>query len=291
MDKLKQGLEVLDVAVKVAIAIIGFLVLGAARNSYELQKMQYDLQQQQANVQKTQSESAKLLAEQTKALAEAQTVTRKEDTALVTMIVDLLFKQNLQCVTEDQSVMIGFLAELNDEYNKVKIGNRVTGAFTKRHACEQQSAAISADAKLVKAEVNGQIPDLSAANVKGLLFSLKQKPEFEAAAKSTNEQQKKGADGYVALGRPAGTAPPASAFTNFEYAGGPTATDVNVPAGSVWRSRWPVYLRTNSNNTDDGSNPIIGTIGERQCVRVVDAYANIRGQTWAAVSLTQCPGG
>jgi len=280
---------VLDVAVKVAIAIIGFLVLGAARNSYELQRMQYDLQQQQANVQKTQSESAKLLAEQTKALAEAQTVTRKEDTALVTMIVDLLFKQNLQCVTEDQSVMIGFLAELNDEYNRVKIGNRVTGAFTKRHACEQQSAAISADAKLVKAEVNGQIPELNAGNVKGLLSSLKQKPEFEAAAKSTNEQQKKGADGYVALGRPAGTASPT--FTNFEHVGGPTLTDANVPINSVWRSRWAVYLRTNSNNTEDGTNPIIGTIGERQCVRVVESYANIRGQTWAAVSLTQCPGG
>jgi hypothetical protein len=284
MDKLKQGFEILDLAVKVAIAIIGFFIVDAAHKAHELQRMQYELQQQQANVQKTQAESAKALAEQTKLLAEAQTVTRKEDAALVAMIVDLLFKQNLQCVTEDQSVMINFLTELNDEYNKVKLGSRIAGALNKRRACDQQNLAISRDAKLV--QVDGLIPNVSASNVKGLLSSLKLKPEFEAAARSTDEQRRKGADGYVALGRPSGS----KAFTNFELVGGTPAIDANVPSGSIWRSRWSVYLRTNSSNTDEGSNPIIGVIEERQCVRIVDVFPNIRGQTWAAVGLTQCPG-
>jgi len=283
MENLKRALEVADVFVKIAIAVIAFFVLGAARHAYELQKMQYDLQQQQATIQKTQAESAKLLAEQTKAMAEAQTVTRKEDAALVTLIVDLLFKQNLQCRTEDQAVMIEFLVEINDHYNQVKLGNRMPGAFARRRACEQ-NPAIVADARLTTEHANGLIPDLSAANVKAMLSSITQTPEFKAAASATVEQRGKGADGFVALGRSAG----AKGFTNFEYAGGTPMGEANVAAGSVWRAKWAVYLRTNTNNTEEGSNPILGVINEKTCVRVIEAFPNIRGQTWAAVGLVPC---
>lgn len=285
METIKRLLEVADLAVKVVIAVVGFLVVGAARNAYELQKMQYELQQQQATVQKTQAESAKLLAEQTKTMAEAQTVTRKEDAALVTLIVDLLFKQNLQCRTEDQAVMIEFLVDLNDHYNQIKLGSRMPGAFARRRACEQ-NPAILADAKLTTQQAQGQIPDVDAANVKAVLSSLNETAEFKMAASGTVEQQGKGADGFVALGRSTGS----KGFANFEYLGGTPMVDANVPPGSVWRSKWSVYLRTNTNNTEEGSNPIIGVINEKTCVRIVETFPNIRGQTWAAVGLTPCPG-
>src|SRR5439155_1894855 len=138
----------------------------------------------------------------------------------VTMIVDLLFKQSLQCRTEDQAVMMEFLVELNDHYNEVKLGTRVAGAFNKRRMCEEQNPAIQADAKLVSEGSNGQIPEVNSANVKMVLSSLTQRQEYLTAASGTAEQEGKGADGFVALGRLTGS----KGFSNFEHVCGTPTT-------------------------------------------------------------------
>src|SRR5205085_9737632 len=121
--------EACDILVKVGLAIIAFVFVDQSQKSYELQKRQADLQHVQVETLKLQAEHSKIQAEQTKLLADAQSLTRKDDAALVHLIVHLLFKQNLQCRTEDQMVLISFLGEMNDSYNKVKLGERVAGAF------------------------------------------------------------------------------------------------------------------------------------------------------------------
>src|SRR5262249_537089 len=162
-------------------------------------KKQYELEQKQADIQKTAAEAAKLQAEQTKLLVEAQAATRKEDAALVTMIVDLIFKQAQQCRTEDQAVMFEFLVEMNDQYNTVKLGRTgIAGAFKKRHECEDQNPAIIADARPAKEAGNGQIQQVAESNIKAVLEALLKKKEFKSAAPNLGQT---GANGYIALGR------------------------------------------------------------------------------------------
>lgn len=214
MEKLKTFAEAADLLIKIGLVIAAFLFVD------EAQKLR-DIQKQQADLLKTQ-------AEHTRLLAEAQSMGRKDDHELTKMIIDLLLKQDKACLSEDQMVLVSFLSEMNDQYNRVKLGDRMIGAI----------------------------------------------------GKSVGRDY----DGFVALGRPLG-----SSVTNFTLVTGSMGNDGGVTDGSVLRSKWSVYLRTNTTNTEEGTNPIIGLIGERQCIRTLEAAPNVRGQTWARVQLVSCP--
>lgn len=279
MDKFKAFTEALDVLVKVGLAVIAIVFVDKTQKSYELQK-------QQAELQRIQVDTLKAQAEQTKIMADAQSVVRKDDAALVQLIVELLFKQNLNCRTEDQMVLISFLGEMNDSYKKVKLGDRVAGGFGKRRECGLTSEAIQADAKIVKTSGDGRIPVLTAANFDAVFEPLLKQPEFKAAmGLEFVKYQAKGATGYVALGRPAG----ANNFSNFDLLTGDRANNLDVTDGSLLQANAPVFVRANRRSTDDGHNPIIGQLADHQCVKTVDAFPNTRGQTWALVTLADCP--
>ena len=225
-------------------------------------------------------------AEQTKIMADAQSVVRKDDAALVQLIVELLFKQNLQCRTEDQMVLISFLGEMKTHsYNKVKLGDQVARAFGKRRECALSNEAVKADAKIVKSAAGG-IPALTAENIDGVFEPLLQQAEFKTAmGTELVKYQAKGAVGYVALGRPAGR----NNFSNFDLLTGDRTDNLDVTDGSLLQTNAPVYVRVNRSSTDDGHNPIVGLLADHQCVKTIDAFPNTRGQTWALVKLAECP--
>jgi hypothetical protein len=279
MDKLKAIAEGLDILVKAGLAVIAIVFVDNTQKSYELQKQQAELQRMQVDTLKAQAEHMKIRAD-------AESVVRKDDAALVQLIVELLFKQNLNCRTEDQMVLISFLGEMNDSYNKVKLGDRVAGAFGKRRECALNSEAIQADAKIVKTSGDGKIPQLSAANVDAVFEPLLKQAEFKTAmGLEFVKHQANGATGYVALGRPVG----ANNFSNFDLLSGSRANNLDVTDGSLLQANAPVFVRANRRSTDDGHNPIIGQIADHQCVKTIDAFPNTRGQTWALVRLADCP--
>src|SRR5439155_20116019 len=94
-------------------------------------------------------------------------------------------------------------------------------------------------------------------NVKKVTDSLPLSPAFKEAKAKVAGNVGRDYDGFVALGRPLG-----ASFTNFTFVPGTggMSGDGNVTAGSVLRSKWSVYLRTNTTNTEEGTNPIIGLI-------------------------------
>lgn len=292
MDKLKSIVEACDIILKIALAVAAFLFVDKAQQGFVVQKQQLELQKGQAENLKLQADHSKIQAEQSKIQAEAtltlanvQSNARKDDAALVQLIVDLLFKQNLHCRTEDQMILISFLGEMNDSYNKVKLGERVAGAFGKRREC-MATAAADPDAKLVTAS-NGKIPLVTRENIQKVLEALLHDAEFKSAVDPDFiKHRNKGAAGFVALGRPAG-----EDFVNFDLLTTKRTAKNDVPDGSLMMANVPVFLRANRGSTDEGRNPIIGQIAEHRCAETIDAFPNTRGQTWALVKLADCPEG
>jgi hypothetical protein len=265
-----------------------------AQQSFELQKQQLELQRGQAenlNLQaqhsKIQAEQSKIQAEATKTLADVQSNHRQADAALVQMIVELLFKQNLQCRTEDQMVLISFLGEMNDNYNKVKLGDRFAGAFGKRRECALTNEAVKADAMAVQSANDGKIPVLTLENASSVIEGLLKQSEFShAMGREFSTHRAAGAIGYVALGPAVG----ANDFANFKLLDGTRSSNLDItPDGSLLQASNGVFVRANRRSTDDGHNPIAGQIVDHKCLRTIDTFPNTRGQTWALVKLADCP--
>jgi hypothetical protein len=93
-----------------------------------------------------------------------------------------------------------------------------------------------------------------------------------------------GADGWVAVGRYNGQL----GFTNFSVFA-PQLENVELTGAiapdTTLRSRWSVFLRLNTSDTTQGGNPVLGVLTEGTCVKVRSSVPDLRGQTWAAVSL------
>jgi hypothetical protein len=191
MEKIKTFAEVTDILIKLALALAAFWFVELA---------------------KTQSEAAKMQAEQTKLLAEAQSVGRQSDTELTKVIIDLLFKQNMACPTEDQMVIVSFLSDMNDQYNRVKLGGRLVGALSSRK-CTNTNPALAADSELVRKSQGGVLPTLAPGNVAQVISSLEKDKAFEQAQKQVSGGATRDYDGFVALGRPLN--PSSTNFTNF----------------------------------------------------------------------------
>jgi hypothetical protein len=121
----------------------------------------------------------------------------------------------------------------------------------------------------------GQIPVVTTENIQQVNKSLQPTAPVKAIASEAELP-----DGYVAVGTPTN-----QNFTILSSAGG---ASTNIVAQAVLKAKWSVYLRSNTDNTETGNNAIRGLIRENQCVRVLQPYPGIRGQTWAAVKLAEC---
>ena len=93
-------------------------------------------------------------------------------------------------------------------------------------------------------------------------------------------------DGWVSVGRPGG---PRYADVNFDLVGNAAFNpDGTLPAGTLMLARWSVNLRDSTDVTTAGGNKVRGILGASQCVKVIESRANIRGATWAFITLDGC---
>lgn len=93
-------------------------------------------------------------------------------------------------------------------------------------------------------------------------------------------------DGWVSVGRP-NTA--RYADLNFDLlAGAKFNSDGSVPPGSLMVARWSVNLRDNTDVTSGVTNKARGILGAGQCVQVLETQQNVRGATWAFITLDGC---
>ena len=288
MGQIKAIAEACDVLVKVVIAIIALVFVDKSQKAYELQKQQAELQKVQVETLKVPAENSKIQAEQiTKLMADAQSVLRKDDAALVQLIVDLLFKQNASCRTEDQMLLVSFLGEMNDTYNRVKLGDRFAGAFGKRRECSTNSGALEADTKIVKTAGNGTIPILNLENLKSVVDPLLKAGGIQG--RDGARIRKVSAEGAPRdMLRSAGQSEPITSPI-CDLLTGDRTNNLDVTDGSILKAKRPRILRANRRSTDDGHNPIVGQIADHKCVQTIDAFPNTRGQTWALVKPAICP--
>jgi hypothetical protein len=94
-------------------------------------------------------------------------------------------------------------------------------------------------------------------------------------------------DGYVALGV---FDKNQKAYPNFRIASG-ASSDGLAGVGAIMEAKTPVNLRTNTENTEKGTNPIVGPpIPEGGCVKIIKLAGERLGQTWVGVKkLAKCP--
>lgn len=80
----------------------------------------------------------------------------------------------------------------------------------------------------------------------------------------------------------------AKSFRNFKVPPSATTPEDGIAAGTVVQARWWVYLRTNTSNTTENSNPVLGLLAENACAKVIQSTSGVRGQTWALVEPVAC---
>jgi hypothetical protein len=254
MDKIKPILESADVLVKIVIAILAFLIFQVQQNRLVLEGKQIE------NLKEQQSSNL-VVAEK---------------------IISLLYEEKNKCIAEDQAYMIDFLIDNNNAYNKIQIDKedfyRVSAA---RRNCAGGSIAQDAQTT-VSLSADGQVPILTPLDIQATQERLKEKGV--TVAEATAESVKP--SGYVAVGA---FSPEDKTFRNFEVASNHVSADGSIIKGTIIKSRWSVYLRANTRNTEQGANPILGLVAESSCAKVVESFPGVRGQTWAAVNLVDCP--
>ena len=251
MDKIKAYLELLDLAVKVVLAVLAFLFFGVQKDQLDIQQKQVDLQKAQFSLQQSQ---------QTQTLAVAE------------KIIQLLFEEKNKCIAEDQAFLIDFLIDTHNAYNRVQINkNDFIRASSGRRACT--SGPVSADAKAATEKNDGKLPLVDKDNASKVLGNA-------ATTQATGRSA-----AFVSIGSFDAAA---KSFRNFKVPPGATTPEGGIAAGTVVQARWSVYLRTNTSNTTENSNPVLGLLAENACAKVIQSTPGVRGQTWALVEPVAC---
>lgn len=254
MDRIKPLMESLDLLVKIVIAVLAFFI-------FQVQKDRLILEGQQIeNLQKQQSTNL-VVAEK---------------------IISLLYEEKSKCIAEDQAFMIDFLIDNNNEYNRVKINKE---SFYRASAARRNCAggAVAQDARTTASlTADGKVPILTRRDMQATQDRLEKEGITVAAAPTSSLKP----SGYVAVGA---FSPEKKIFRNFEVTSDLVGSDGSISKESVIQSRWAVYLRANTSDTDQGGNPILGLVKEGSCVKVLESFPGVRGQTWAAVNLVDCP--
>lgn len=91
--------------------------------------------------------------------------------------------------------------------------------------------------------------------------------------------------GWVAVGKTGGT----FGQINFDGAEGLLRRPPEVASGTTLTARWTVNLRMSNEDVEGGNNPVTRVLQAGECVEP-KAAQELRGQVWAEVVVTPCPG-
>jgi hypothetical protein len=81
----------------------------------------------------------------------------------------------------------------------------------------------------------------------------------------------------------------AKTFRNFEVPASAIDAEGGVAANTVIKARWAVYLRANTKVTTESQNQVLGIVEEGSCIKVLESFPSVRGQTWAKIEPVSCP--
>lgn len=240
--------------------------------------------------------------------------TRQMDVDLTVKFFDILESKRFSCFDENKAPLLDIIVQQHNSHNKVQIGAEVYENLV-LEALQDQGCQVSKDAARVKDREgavpiatsyqplgeNEQGPPAAADNtqIKRMLAKALAEEERRPAPAASSEPDvtgstapaaadaPAGADGWVAVGRYKGKADGFTNFTVFE----PEQQKVNetgqIAPGATLRARWPVFLRRNTSDANQGRNPILGLVTEGTCARVVESRRDLRGQTWAAIDVAE----
>ncbi len=223
-------------AVQLLIAICVFLWYG-----WEQKKIDADTQRTDIELRKAEFDT----------LAVAIGALKKSDSYLIgSEVLKIIFSPDRECLTEDQYMVIDFLAELYNKTADLPVPRETfLAVMKKRPAC------------------------------------LKQDPIVVSTA--TN--------GYLVVGTPKFSCIQCTGrrvvdFSNFSVVFGlERATLIGgLESGAIIKAKIDINLRTNTTDIETGNNPVLRTISAGQCASVKESFPQLRGNTWAAVTLRDC---
>jgi hypothetical protein len=239
---------------------------------WEKEKLAVEQQRREAKTQQdliaSSAEREKLARElqiQTMASARAQqdvfvqlvtTFKRAEQYAVGTEILKIISGQQ-ECFTEDQYYVIEFLTDI-----------------FKKATTEIE---IDAEAFLTLARKRKSCVEAVPANVSattGMTVIGAPKPRCLAARRPPVASDCQGVE-----------------FTNYLVVTGGEKVDAagRLQKGSVVRAKRDIHLRTNTTDITLGGNLILGRVLEGQCAEVQESFPQVRGNTWARVSIRSFP--
>lgn len=261
MESWKSVLGVVDLLIKVTLAGLAFVLFGVEKERLGVEAQQLAIQAQQLDIQEKQQTSNLVVAER---------------------IISLLFEEKNKCIAEDQAFLIDFLIDNNNAYNQIKINKEdFSRASEARRNCA--GGSVARDSATSASLNEGSVPVVDRHVIKKIHEELQSRGVTVAQAQNGQEEP----SGYVAVGAFAASG---KSFRNFVVPSDNVKQDGSIAANTIIKSRWSVYLRANTDNTEEGSNAILGLVKEDACLKVLRSFPGVRGQTWAAVKLVDCPG-
>ena len=254
VEKLKTFMESVDLLLKIVIAVLAFFI-------FQVEQNRLDLETKEIENRGKQQASNLVVAEK---------------------IISLLYEEKNKCIAEDQAFMIDFLIDNNNAYNQILINKEdFYRASAARRNCLTGSIAQDAETSTSLTD-DGQLPVLTTEDISTTTEELATKGVTVVAASGADIAP----SGYVAVGA---FSLNDTTFRNFEVEHDAIDQKGSIAQKTIIRPRWSVYLRANKTNTEHGANPILGVVDENSCVEVLESYPKVRGQTWAAVKLVECP--
>jgi hypothetical protein len=255
--------------------------------------------------------------ESQKAAFEQSIKTREKDVELLMKFYEIISSDRFKCFDDNTTPLLKIYVDGNNKYSQIQFPFPELASSLARSSLNNTGCKANDDAKLVVSKT-GQVPvanSVSAAQVGGAEGGAKAANQL---VKSAGSQVQKalaappangaapsdttvrpavvapladGSDGWVAVGR----YDPEGGFTNFALDGGPKGhVDSRgvLAKGTIIKARWVVYLRASNTDTVLGSNPIVSVVSEGTCAKVLEAFPELRGRTWASVDIQDtCPAG
>jgi hypothetical protein len=239
---------------------------------------------------------------------------RDMDVELTVKFYDILESKRFACFDENKAPLLNIMIRQYNAHNRIPIDEAQVVQSLVAESLQNESCRVSKDARLVEslgeglpqatsagAQANGPRPVAGTRNdaIKGSLgkvsaaLNAQRVASVDPTATPTSTPASPvangaavpaGADGWVAVGRYNSE----RGFTNFSVFE-PQLENVSLTGAiapdTTLRSRWSVFLRLNTGDTTQGNNPVLGVLTEGTCAKVRSSIADLRGQTWAAVSL------
>lgn len=215
MESWKSVFGVLDLLIKVTLAGLAFVLFGVEKERLGIEAQQLDIQQKQ----------------QTSTLVVAE------------RIISLLFEEKNKCIAEDQAFLIDFLIDNNNAYNRIQINkDDFSRASAARRNCT--GGSVARDAATSASLNQGSVPVVNSEVITRIHKELQGKGVTVARAPDGQEEP----SGYVAVGALSASG---TSFRNFVVPSDNVKPDGSIAADTIISARWSVYLRANTDNTEE----------------------------------------